>query len=113
MAAFDHRKGKPPLPASGTFTANPITMTAGLATMVLLTPEAHANMDALGDRLRAGVRAVFERRNFPGQVTGMGTLFKIHMHNRPISDYRRSEEHTSELQSLMRKSYAVFCLKKK
>src|SRR3546814_7448522 len=28
-------------------------------------------------------------------------------------DARRSEEHTSELQSLMRKSYAVFCLKKK
>src|SRR3546814_9630188 len=26
---------------------------------------------------------------------------------------KRSEEHTSELQSLMRKSYAVFCLKKK
>src|SRR3546814_8108755 len=28
-------------------------------------------------------------------------------------DYARSEEHTSELQSLMRISYAVFCLKKK
>src|SRR3546814_6115056 len=28
-------------------------------------------------------------------------------------DDRRSEEHTSELQSLMRISYAVFCLKKK
>src|SRR3546814_1638298 len=28
-------------------------------------------------------------------------------------DERRSEEHTSELQSLMRISYAVFCLKKK
>src|SRR3546814_11514588 len=27
--------------------------------------------------------------------------------------YNRSEEHTSELQSLMRNSYAVFCLKKK
>src|SRR3546814_5392996 len=27
--------------------------------------------------------------------------------------YSRSEEHTSELQSLMRSSYAVFCLKKK
>src|SRR3546814_1494698 len=27
--------------------------------------------------------------------------------------WRRSEEHTSELQSLMRNSYAVFCLKKK
>src|SRR3546814_9159694 len=31
----------------------------------------------------------------------------------PIADAERSEEHTSELQSLMRISYAVFCLKKK
>src|SRR3546814_2096640 len=32
---------------------------------------------------------------------------------RPRPTGRRSEEHTSELQSLMRISYAVFCLKKK
>src|SRR3546814_8676376 len=32
---------------------------------------------------------------------------------RPGAGYTRSEEHTSELQSLMRISYAVFCLKKK
>src|SRR3546814_4435879 len=31
----------------------------------------------------------------------------------PIGHWGRSEEHTSELQSLMRISYAVFCLKKK
>src|SRR3546814_1820245 len=31
----------------------------------------------------------------------------------PLTRRRRSEEHTSELQSLMRISYAVFCLKKK
>src|SRR3546814_3649553 len=30
-----------------------------------------------------------------------------------VDDRSRSEEHTSELQSLMRISYAVFCLKKK
>src|SRR3546814_5850011 len=30
-----------------------------------------------------------------------------------LSNASRSEEHTSELQSLMRRSYAVFCLKKK
>src|SRR3546814_9955788 len=30
-----------------------------------------------------------------------------------LAGNRRSEEHTSELQSLMRISYAVFCLKKK
>src|SRR3546814_1346396 len=32
---------------------------------------------------------------------------------RQVDARRRSEEHTSELQSLMRISYAVFCLKKK
>src|SRR3546814_9288854 len=31
----------------------------------------------------------------------------------PLAQLLRSEEHTSELQSLMRISYAVFCLKKK
>src|SRR3546814_9483052 len=31
----------------------------------------------------------------------------------PLVRHRRSEEHTSELHSLMRISYAVFCLKKK
>src|SRR3546814_3036282 len=34
-------------------------------------------------------------------------------HKNAIHDSGRSEEHTSELQSLMRISYAVFCLKKK
>src|SRR3546814_9527049 len=34
-------------------------------------------------------------------------------HNCLVYSYLRSEEHTSELQSLMRISYAVFCLKQK
>src|SRR3546814_979831 len=34
-------------------------------------------------------------------------------HIKRVLDEKRSEEHTSELQSLMRISYAVFCLKKK
>src|SRR3546814_1376979 len=38
----------------------------------------------------------------PGRCSGAGTVAQ-----------GRSEEHTSELQSLMRISYAVFCLKKK
>src|SRR3546814_9523947 len=35
------------------------------------------------------------------------------LHGQDLRPWRRSEEHTSELQSLMRISYAVFCLKKK
>src|SRR3546814_3960300 len=41
---------------------------------------------------------------------GLAAIFKMESHNHPsyIEPYR-SEEHTSELQSLMRISYAVFC----
>src|SRR3546814_4947830 len=37
----------------------------------------------------------------------------IDLEQKPCNPSTRSEEHTSELQSLMRNSYAVFCLKKK
>src|SRR3546814_1434659 len=49
------------------------------------------------DELRVGVQEAFDR----GLVLQKTLRFL------------RSEEHTSELQSLMRNSYAVFCLKKK
>src|SRR3546814_10814780 len=39
--------------------------------------------------------------------------FQRHQLADPLSHRHRSEEHTSELQSLMRITYAVFCLKKK
>src|SRR3546814_9630327 len=40
-------------------------------------------------------------------------VWLVRVHWARSRDERRSEEHTSELQSLMRISYAVFCLKKK
>src|SRR3546814_8722400 len=48
----------------------------------------------------------------PGEAAGDDGR---HLADRPghEDDNERSEEHTSELQSLMRISYAVFCLKKK
>src|SRR3546814_4298775 len=43
-----------------------------------------------------------------------GCGFKVQPgHLNCVEPHKRSEEHTSELQSLMRISYAVFCLKKK
>src|SRR3546814_9573445 len=38
---------------------------------------------------------------------------RLNRKKHPAEPHERSEEHTSELQSLMRISYAVFCLKKK
>src|SRR3546814_1263370 len=43
----------------------------------------------------------------------LGILRRGHAGDADAADADRSEEHTSELQSLMRISYAVFCLKKK
>src|SRR3546814_5190329 len=67
-------------------------------THVLATPgmDAHGSYVALS-RHRDGLDLHYGRDDFADQ-------------NRLV---RRSEEHTSELQSLMRISYAVFCLKKK
>src|SRR3546814_8605730 len=70
-------------------------------------------------RLRADPRA---SRFDPARI-GAATEHPLHPDRRhgicrPVADRQqaggdRSEEHTSELQSLMRISYAVFCLKKK
>src|SRR3546814_1604795 len=43
----------------------------------------------------------------------LNEIFSVIFGQAGEEELRRSEEHTSELQSLMRISYAVFCLKKK
>src|SRR3546814_7450178 len=43
----------------------------------------------------------------------LGVIEQLDEHRKNVIMVERSEEHTSELQSLMRISYAVFCLKKK
>src|SRR3546814_10580885 len=71
-----------------------------------VTPDFLCSLEGKGDPgFRVGSRAVQERRGRPQDCGG----------NRRVREalHRRSEEHTSELQSLMRNSYAVFFLHKK
>ncbi len=63
-------------------------MAGGVATMEQLTPEAYARLDALGERVRDGVRRLLRRTGYPGQVTGVGSLFWIHHTRKKLSDYR-------------------------
>jgi glutamate-1-semialdehyde 2,1-aminomutase len=88
MSVFDHSKGKPLNPSSGTFTANPIGLTAGLAAMKMLTKESFDQLESLGECARAGVARAFEDSGFHGQVTGIGSMFQIHLHERAIHDHR-------------------------
>src|SRR3546814_9297097 len=63
---------------------------------------------------RAGARAGPERRAGAGGGAGAHRPGDARRRRaQRVGDGHRSEEHTSELQSLMRISYAVFCLKKK
>src|SRR3546814_5560067 len=59
-----------------------------------------------GDRVAQIVPAAVQRARF-AEVEELDETV------RGVGGFGRSEEHTSELQSLMRISYAVFCLKKK
>src|SRR5881396_2693240 len=79
----------------------------------------------LGDWNRAGIDAIGMRCDvsdpacvdaFAAFVTGQRGAPSILVNNAGIGRFKpleRSEEHTSELQSLRTISYAVFCLKKK
>src|SRR3546814_5438280 len=80
--------------------------------------------DLVGARFGADLRALAEpaRGAIGRQRVGLGVhpalqhrfaYARIGIGDIAMTTIQRSEEHTSELQSLMRISYAVFCLKKK
>ena len=90
MAAYDPRRGAARMSHGGTFNANPVTMAAGVATLNALTPEAYGRLDALGERLRGGVRRLLAGTRRRGQISGVGSLFCLHWTSTPLTDYRSS-----------------------
>jgi glutamate-1-semialdehyde 2,1-aminomutase len=88
MAVFDPRVGKPALPHGGTFSANPVTMRAGLAAMELLDEAAFVRLDAIGSAVRSGIDDAFRKHGVPGGTVGLGSLLKVHFADHPVRDYR-------------------------
>src|SRR3546814_5294166 len=83
-----------------------------------LRPDPH--QPGIGNRLREpgilGKKTITRMNRLgAGRLRGSDDLLadQITLTRRRRPDMHRSEEHTSELQSIMRNSYAVFCLKKK
>src|SRR3546814_6225297 len=83
---------------------------AGLVAAPACVVRGHEQHRVLQDRQR-----VPAKRDRPVRHRVAGQDAALDWHDRAVGndDLDRSEEHTSELQSLMRISYAVFCLKKK
>jgi glutamate-1-semialdehyde 2,1-aminomutase len=63
----------------GTFTANPITMAAGLATLKLLEDGQLINrLNKTGEKIREQLKNIFEAHGIDIQVTGAGSVFNTH-----------------------------------
>jgi glutamate-1-semialdehyde 2,1-aminomutase len=97
MAVFDASGHKPALPQGGTFAANPLSMTAGLASMQALDHAAFAHLEALGDTLRARLATSIAQRQAAFCVTGAASLFRIHAKRRPPNDFREAFASPAEI----------------
>src|SRR3546814_2498910 len=85
--------------------------TKGGSIMAKFDPEIHDDNPPMDTVFMVGMKP--SRRGRPKSETPKVEV-KIRLDAKTVEHLRdRSEEHTSELQSLMRTSYAVFCLKTK
>lgn len=71
-------------------SANPLSMTAGLAAMQALDQSAFAHLEARGDALRARLTNSIEGRQAPFCVAGAASLFRIHTKRRKPTDFREA-----------------------
>src|SRR3546814_4621042 len=106
-------------PASYTYAQAGVSIDAGNALVRAIAPLARATRRPGADADLGGFGGFFDLKaagfRDPLLVAandGVGTKLKLAIDS-GRHDGVRSEEHTSEIQSLMRISYAVFCLKKK
>jgi len=83
-------------PHSGTFSANPVTMTAGLAAMRLFDRVAVNRVNELGYRARSGIEDAIRAVGAPACVTGAGSMFRVHMKPKLPHNYREAFSSAAE-----------------
>jgi glutamate-1-semialdehyde 2,1-aminomutase len=88
------------LPHSGTFSANPVTMTAGRVAMELFDKEAVSRLNKLGEYTRSSLLEVIKIADVPACVTGTGSLFRIHLKAKAPKNYREAHPSSNEKKAL-------------
>lgn len=84
-------------PLSGTFSANPVTMVAGLTSMELYDEAAVTRINNLGKRARDGIAEAVCIAGVPFSVSGAGSLFRVHVKPVVPEHYRSAFLTASEL----------------
>lgn len=80
--------GRAPVLAASTFGGNVAALAAGIATIEQLTPEVHARVQAVGERMRRGIDEIGEKYGIPLHATGFGHLYGMHWAPERVVDYR-------------------------
>ncbi len=91
-------------PHSGTFSANPITLTAGLTSMKLFDASAVERLNKLTTRAIHGIEKAIKDTGATACVTGAGSMFRIHMKPTPPKNFREaymSPEENAKLKTLL------------
>ncbi|UWU25839.1 aspartate aminotransferase family protein (plasmid) [Rhizobium sp. CB3060] len=100
MSVFDGSAGRAKVPQSGTFSANPISMVAGRASMEALTEAAFARLEEMGNRLRTALAAAISRHQADYVISGAASLFRIHPRRTLPRDYREAYPSTDQANTL-------------
>lgn len=87
-------------PHSGTFSANPVTMTAGLTAMEKFTPNEVLRLNRLTLRAVEGIRKAIADTGVEGCVTGSGSMFRVHFKGTPPNNHREAFASPEEKQRL-------------
>ncbi len=90
MKVLDPRESKLLFPHSGTFSANPITTTAGRVAMELFDREAVLRLNALTQIAIEQLEQAIKLADVPVSITGAGSMFRIHLRPTPPTTYREA-----------------------
>jgi len=96
MKVFDPHEKNLLLPHSGTFSANPITMTAGYKAMEFFNREAVTKINALTEKAVEQIKAVIKLLDLPVSITGAGSMFRMHLRQTPPKTYREAYQTKEE-----------------
>ena len=88
MSCLDPGRQDLPFPHSGTFSANPITMTAGRIAMQHFDKTAVEKLNSLGEYARLEIQKCIDRLGVEVSVTGAGSMFRVHLKPEPPLEYR-------------------------
>ena len=97
MSVMDPTRNHLPFPFSGTFSANPITMTAGRIAMELFDEQAVKKLNQLGDYARQKISQAIEAAGIEACVTGAGSMFRVHLRSTPPIEYRSTYQDAAEV----------------